>query len=54
MRQNVHATVPSFVTCPTIKMVILSPFDNCNNLAVVSLTCDTEPGAAPTCSLYIV
>ena len=38
----------------TIKIVIFSPFASCISMDVVSLTCETLPGAAATSSLYIV
>ena len=48
------ATVPSFVTCPTIKIGIPIPFASCISTWVDSLTCETLPGAEDTSSLYIV
>ncbi len=48
------ATIPSFVTCPTIKMDIPSPFASRSRLPVVSLTWLTEPGDAWISSRYIV
>ena len=48
------ATTPSFVTCPTIKMITPSPFAICIRTEVLSLTWDTLPGAEDTASLYMV
>ena len=42
------ATVPSFVTWPTIKMEVPMPLASCKNRFVASRTWDTLPGADET------
>ena len=48
------ATTPSFVTCPTINIEILSLFASCIRTDVDSLTWLTLPGADAVFSQYIV
>ena len=44
----------SFVTCPTMKIVIFNPFASCKRTLVVSLTCETDPGSDEISSENII
>ena len=46
--------VPSLVTCPTMKIVMLFSFARRSNVWVDSRTCPTLPGALPASSRYMV